>query len=178
MKSRLFYKNFYAVLGIDLLLFALSFLAAHLVRFEFQIPQYIIEGFSRILPIVLLVKLLCFYFFDLYRGMWRFTSIADLLNIIKASSFSSLLIICFILLKYRFIGFSRSVFIIDWCFTILFISGFRLAVRFYFEATGEEQTWFNAVRSLIGPLKRKIPGSKNLLIIGAGNCGEKIYKES
>jgi len=177
MKSKLFYKNFYAVLGIDLLLFALSFLAAHLVRFEFQIPQYIIEGFSRILPIVLLVKLLCFYFFDLYRGMWRFTSIADLLNIIKASSFSSLLIICFILLKYRFIGFSRSVFIIDWCFTILFISGFRLAVRFYFEATGEEQTWFNAVRSLIGPLKRKIPGSKNLLIIGSGNCGEKIYRE-
>jgi FlaA1/EpsC-like NDP-sugar epimerase len=113
----------------------------------------------------------------LYRGMWRFTSIADLINIIKSSSISSLLIICIILIKYQFIGFSRSVLLIDWCFTILFISGFRLAVRFYFETTNDEQTWFNALRSLIGPLRRKTPGSKSLLIIGAGNCGEKIYRE-
>jgi FlaA1/EpsC-like NDP-sugar epimerase len=109
--------------------------------------------------------------------MWRFTSIADLINIIKSSSISSLLIVCIILLRYQFIGFSRSVFFIDWCFTILFISGFRLAVRFYFETTSEEQTWIDALRSLIGPLKRRKSDSINLLIIGAGNCGEKIYRE-
>ena len=177
LRPKIFYRNFYVIFAVDLLIITFSFLAAHMVRFEFQIPPYIISGFLRVLPIVLIVKLLCFYFFDLYRGMWRFTSIADLINIIKSSSISSLLIICIILIKYQFIGFSRSVFLIDWCFTILFISGFRLAVRFYFETTNDEQTWFNALRSLIGPLRRKTPGSKSLLIIGAGNCGEKIYRE-
>ena len=128
LKSKLFYRNFYVIFAIDLLIIAFCFLAAHMVRFEFQIPAYIISGFLRILPIVIFVKLSCFYFFDLYRGMWRFTSIADLINILKSSSVSSMLIICILLIKYRFIGFSRSVLLIDWCFTILFISGFRLAV--------------------------------------------------
>jgi len=177
LKPKLFYRNFYVIFAIDLLIIAFCFLAAHMVRFEFQIPTYIIAGFLQVLPIVILVKLLCFYFFDLYRGMWRFTSIADLINIIKSASISSLLIMCIILLRYQFVGFSRSVFFIDWCLTILFISGFRLTVRFYFETTNEDQTWLNALQSLILPLKRKTSGSKNLLIIGAGNCGEKIYRE-
>jgi len=171
LKPKIFYRNFYVIFAIDLLIIAFCFLAAHMVRFEFQIPPYIIPGFLQVLPIVILVKISCFYFFDLYRGMWRFTSIADLINILKSSSISSMLIICILLIKFQFIGFSRSVLLIDWCFTILFIAGFRLTVRFYFETTSEDQTWLDALRSLLGPLKRKIPGSKNLLIIGAGNCG-------
>jgi FlaA1/EpsC-like NDP-sugar epimerase len=33
------------------------------------------------------------------------------------------------------------------------------------------------LRSFLIPGKKKIPGAKNLLIIGAGDCGEKIYRE-
>jgi FlaA1/EpsC-like NDP-sugar epimerase len=130
-----------------------------------------------VLPFVLITKLVCFYFFDLYRGMWRYTSIDDLLNVIKASTISTLLIISFILLRFRFVGFPRSVFLIDWCFTILLISGFRLAVRISYESAGGGLSWLNTIRSFIGHLKRKIPGSNNLLIIGAGDCGEKILRE-
>jgi len=35
----------------------------------------------------------------------------------------------------------------------------------------------DTIRSFIGPLKRKMPGTHNLLIIGAGDCGEKILRE-
>jgi FlaA1/EpsC-like NDP-sugar epimerase len=177
VKPNLFYKNFFIILGFDILLLAASLYGSYLVRFEFAIPPLFFERLLKILPGVILIKLAAFYFFDLYRGMWRFTSIADLLNIIKASTASTLVIISFVLLHSRFEGYSRSVFLIDWCFTILFASGFRLGVRFYFESLEENQSWVKAFRSFFAPLKKKVPGQKNLLIIGAGNCGEKIYRE-
>jgi len=164
-------------MGVDILLFIGSFYVAHLIRFEFDISAYYLTAFYRVLPFVLITKITCFYFFDLYRGMWRYTSIGDLLNIVKAVSVSTLIITFFILIRYHFSGFSRSVFLIDWCLTILFIAGFRLVVRIYFETTGGGLTWLDTIRSFIGPLKRNIPGSNNLLIIGAGDCGEKILRE-
>jgi len=177
MRFKPLYKNFFIILVADLLFLSASLYAANLVRFDFGIPQYFFSIFIKMLPYVLIVKIACFYFFDLYRGMWRYTSIADLSNIIKASTISTLLIMCFILLRYRFIGYSRSVFLIDWCFTILFISGFRLAVRIFFEKNSQNESWIDILRSFLGPVKKKIPGTRNLLIIGAGDCGEKIFRE-
>ena len=129
MQSRPINRNVYYILIGDVLLIAFSLIAAHLVRFEFTIPPEHWPTILWALPIALIVKLATFYFFDLYRGMWRYTSIQDLFNIIKAGSTATLLILCFILIRYQFIGFSRSVFLIDWCLTVLFIGGFRLGVR-------------------------------------------------
>ncbi len=177
MKYRLFYKNFFIVLWIDLFLLAGSIYAAHLVRFDFDIPTQHWQTFIQMLPIVLISKISIFYFFDLYRGMWRYTSITDLVNIIKASSLSTLIIISFILFSTRFVGFSRSVFIIDWCFTILFISGYRMLIRLYFEHFGEDKPRLISIRKALNIFNRKRAGDKRLIIIGAGNCGEKIYRE-
>ena len=171
------YKNFIIILAADLLLLTGALFTAHLIRFDFDVPPYFIATFYRMLPYVLIAKIACFYFFDLYRGMWRYTSIADLINIIKAVSVSTLLIFCFFLLKYRFVGFSRSIFLIDWCLTILFISGFRLVIRISFETAGTGKSWLETLRSIIIPFKRKTSVARNLLIIGAGDCGEKIFRE-
>jgi FlaA1/EpsC-like NDP-sugar epimerase len=131
-----------------------------------------------LLPFVLIIKISCFYFFDLYRGMWRYTSISDLLNIIKASCVSSLVIVCLILFSHsRFIGFPRSVFIIDWCFTILLISGYRVCIRLYFEQNSGDKTLSIPTRQVLTMFFKKMAETKRLLIIGAGNGGEKIYRE-
>jgi FlaA1/EpsC-like NDP-sugar epimerase len=177
MKIVTFRNNILLVLAVDSVLLALAFYISHLIRFEFQIPEHFLILFKRTLPIVIIVKIICFYFFDLYRGMWRYTSISDLLNIMKAASVSSLLIISYILIRTRFVGHARSVFIIDWCLTILLISGFRLTIRLYFEHISEQQPWRAAVGTVFGSLRKKSSESKNLLIIGAGDCGEKIYRE-
>jgi len=130
------------------------------------------------LPFVLIIKIGCFYFFDLYRGMWRYTSIADLLNIIKASSISTLIIICLILFsRTRFVGFPRSVFIMDWCFTILLISGYRLCIRLYFERISNDLTSSIPTRQVLTMFFKKMGETKRLLIIGAGDGGEKIFRE-
>ena len=150
---------------------------AYLIRFDFTISQQYSILLYRILPFVLIIKVVSFYFFDLYSGMWRYTSIADLFNIIKASSLSTLLIVSFILFRTKFQGFSRSVFIIDWCFTILFISGYRLFIRLYFEYSSGDKINIMSMWKALGLFNRKRADGKRLLIIGAGNCGEKIYRE-
>ena len=177
MKLRIIRKNFLLVLGIDMLLLVASWYAAHLVRFDFNIPEVHWISFKKVLPLLLVVKLVCFYLFDLYRGMWRYTSIGDLVNIIKAASISSLLIICWVLFRTGFIGYPRSVFIIDWSLTILAISGFRLSVRLYFDVLREDKPWRVVIQMLFKPLIKKHTDSNRLVIIGAGDCGEKIYRE-
>lgn len=178
MKQKIFDKHFYIVFAIDLMLIAGSILAAHLVRFEFSMTEQERSLFYQILPLVLLSKIVVFYFFDLYSGMWRYTSIADLINIIKASSISTLLIVFLILFSQnRFIGVPRSVFLIDWCLTILSVSGFRIYIRLYFEQGGEKLGLSRSIKVLSDLFMNKKQYSKNLLIIGAGDGGEKIFRE-
>lgn len=177
MKNRLRHSNILFILIVDVLLLVVACYGAYLLRFSFEVPPDHFGMLKRILPAVLLIKIVTFYFFDLYRGMWRYTSIADLFNIIKAASVSSLLIVSLLLLTHRFVGFARSVFIIDWLLTVLVISGYRLSIRVYFWlGTHDESARISASRFF----KFKNDGgeaAKNLLIIGAGDSGEKIYRE-
>lgn len=170
-------RNFLVILGIDAVLLAVAWYAAHLVRFDFAVPEERWLLLKRMLPLLITVKIITFYFFDLYRGMWRYTSITDLLNIIKAATVGSLLSITLISFGTRLVGFARSVFIIDWCLTVLLISGFRLSVRLYFEFSGEDKTQRNTAAKVFRRLRNKRVDCKNLLVIGAGDCGEKIYRE-
>ena len=126
-------RNLFVIVGLDIALLFLSFYLAHLVRFDFEIPQKIWETCAGLLPYVIAVKLGCFYYFDLYRGMWRYTGLNDLLNVIKAAAVSSVVLVLFVLWRYRFEGISRSVFLIDFCFTLIFVSGLRISTRIAFE---------------------------------------------
>ena len=77
-------KNFWLVLSVDILLIILAHYAAYLLRFPgwFYGPTF--DQFAAALPGLVVVKLCIFYGFGLYRGMWRYTSLRDLLNVIKA----------------------------------------------------------------------------------------------
>lgn len=177
MKLRVLNRNFLVVLAGDTLLLAAAWYAAHLLRFNFDIPEDYLSLLVKALPYVVVAKLLVFFFFDLYRGMWRYTSIADLINVIKAAITSSLLVICLVLFWTRFGGFSRSVFLIDLCLTVLLIAGFRLSIRLYLELLSDETPWATAAQILFQTFRKNRPDCKDLLIIGAGDCGEKIYRE-
>lgn len=176
MKLSLSDKNVVLILAIDIILIICSLYGAYLIRFEFIIPLEFMAGFKSIIPVILIIKIFVFYFFDLYRGMWRYTSMTDLVNIIKAAFGSTLLIVSIVVFSNRFIGFSRSIFIIDCCFTIFLISGFRLSVRIFFEHSSENESGKNTVNFLYD-LFRHGSKKKKLIIIGAGDCGEKIFRE-
>jgi FlaA1/EpsC-like NDP-sugar epimerase len=177
-KQQFFNLNFFIVLASDVVFLCAAWYAAYLVRFDFSIPGEFREHMLEVLPVLIGAKVVCFYFFDVYRGMWRFTSVSELINIIKAAGLATLLVIFFVFGVYRFAGFSRSIFLIDWCFTILVIAGSRLGIRLFFQKFVPSQPILSllaAQRGLAASAPRKT--KRRLLVIGAGICGEKILRE-
>ena len=160
-------KNFWVMLTGDVFLLVAAYVLSYLLRFEFSLSTIDLAILKKsIIPIVV-CKLIFFYLFKLYRGMWRYTSILDLINIIKATLVSSLTIIAVILILFRFQGFPRSIFIIDAVLTLIFISGFRLIVRLCLSS--------NNYRNIFNKnLEKK---GRRLIIIGAGDAGEKMLRE-
>ncbi|MEA2014745.1 MAG: nucleoside-diphosphate sugar epimerase/dehydratase [Thermodesulfobacteriota bacterium] len=161
-------KNFYMMLSADALLVALAYAMGYIVRFEGVIPQQSLLHLKTILPFVVPLKLASFFIFGLYRGMWRYTSLTDIKSVFKATVFSSVIMVLTILFFYRFQGYSRSVYVLDLVFTFLLVGGVRVLIRLIF--TG------NYSLPLIFKQHRESP-AKRLLIIGAGDAGEKVLRE-
>lgn len=170
------YKNMAVILLVDALLIGLSWYTAHLLRYNFDFSIASGGMILHLLPGVVLIKLIVFYFFHLYQGMWRYTSLTDLLNILKSSIFSSLTIIFVFLFSHRFEDFSRSVFVLDCVLTILLLSGFRVLLRFFFQMQNTALQ-NNSLFDRLLNRQRNNDYMIKLLIIGAGNSGEKIHRE-
>jgi FlaA1/EpsC-like NDP-sugar epimerase len=164
------------MLLIDAFLIISAYYLAYFLRFEGAIPGKELGHFEITLPYVLGFKLLTFLMFGLYRGMWRYTSLLDLFNILKAATTSSAGIFLGVLFMHSFFGFPRSVFIIDWILTFAFIGGIRVAIRLLL---AEKDKDFEAVRQMIPfrPVIKSTKFKKRLLIIGAGDAGEKMLRE-
>ncbi|MCD6486087.1 MAG: polysaccharide biosynthesis protein [Syntrophobacterales bacterium] len=168
MKNIIRNKNFYLMLSADAVLVTLAYSLAYLVRFEGNIPSQHLEQLEVTLPFVVAFKLICFFIFGLYRGMWRYTSLVDLKNVFKAVVSSSLIIILTILFLNRFQGYSRYVYAIDFVFSFLFVGGIRVAIRLFF---ANDYSFFH----VIGRTRKSF--TRKLLIIGAGDAGEKVLRE-
>jgi FlaA1/EpsC-like NDP-sugar epimerase len=168
MKKVIRNKNFYFMVLIDVILVGLALFCAYLLRFEGKIPDQEWLNFTRTLPFIVAAKILIFFICQMYKGMWRFTSLIDLVNAIKAAVISSALIITAILFINRFNGFPRSVFIIDGFLTFFFVGGIRVTIRIFFD---NGQMGFFPMHTHNSQLLKKI------LIIGAGSASEKALRE-
>ncbi len=166
MKTKVFnqYKRSFLVF-IDLLAVTISFFGAFLLRFDFVLPGEYNSFYLVWLPVFITIKLTCIYFFGLYNVIWRFTSIWEMLNIVKSTALASVLIILSLWFISGFESFPRSILFLDFMLTLLTVSMSRISVRIYF-------SHFHKRSSLTEQsLKKK------LLLIGAGKTGEKIARE-
>ncbi len=153
----------------DAALFAAAFYVAHLFRFDFDIDPHFFLQFQNTLVWLIPLKVAIFFALGLYHGMWRYTSIRDFGHLFQASALSTLLIMAIILYVYRFQGFSRAVFLMDGVLTFLLTGGLRLLIRYHY--TGGLHL------NGISLFRRKNRQSHPVLIIGAGNAGEKTLRE-
>jgi len=62
------------VIGIDLFLIIACYFLAFFLRFEMTLPAKEFHMMLMTLPIVILLRMGCFWLFGLYRGMWHFAS--------------------------------------------------------------------------------------------------------
>ncbi|MBU1902153.1 MAG: polysaccharide biosynthesis protein [Proteobacteria bacterium] len=161
--------NFWVVFLGDAVLAGLAYYLAYYLRFDWNIPARELANWKDTVVWVVPLKLACFYFFGLYKGMWRYTGIYDLENLIKACVISSGIIVFILVLKVRFVGFPRSIFVIDLLLTFLFLSGARVGIRLLL-SSGRERYRFPF-------LGKKDEFSERVLIVGAGDAGEKLIRE-
>ena len=156
-----------------LLLLCLAYFLSYFIRFEGKIPHNEILNFKNTVWFIIPFKLLVFFYFNLYKGMWRYTSINDLINLVKATFVSSTVIILVILYLHRFEGYPRSVFVIDAFLTLVLIGGIRLFIRLILQKATS-----NIMDMAQFPFFQNTKeGLIRLLIIGAGDAGEKILRE-
>lgn len=146
-----------------------AYYLAYSLRFDWAISFGELANFSRTVIWIVPVKLVCFFFFGMYKGMWRYTSIQDLKNLIKACITSSVVIVLVLLLAVRFVGFPRTIFPLDFVLTIFLTGAWRIGIRLYYYR-GKEPS----VHTFLG---RNSNDGKRLLIIGAGDAGEKVLRE-
>jgi Predicted nucleoside-diphosphate sugar epimerases len=131
--KKLMNKNFLLLLSWDILLIFLSFYSSILFRFDFHIPLEVKKLLTYQNFIVLIVlKIFCFRIFALYRGMWRYTSVWDMMNIVKANILSTIMLTAIILFSIGFNDLSRSLIIIDFIICTGMISISRLGIRMFF----------------------------------------------
>lgn len=166
--------NFYAMVIGDIVLFAMAHVMAYCLRFDFDPNLWENEQIRSLLPVVVLLKVFVFFGFGLYRGMWRYTSLKDLRRLVQASILSSLFIIFALLCAQRFVGYSRAVFILDGVLTIVLTGGYRMAIRSFYTPANPKET---GRLFRLPEFRFRKKGCKSVLIIGAGDAGEKMLRE-
>lgn len=179
MKKQLLNKNFWLLLFVDLIIIFLSLYLSFLLRFDFKINYSDIVSIFVNIPVVILIKLSLFWYFKLYRGMWRYTSIVDIFNIFQAVLFSSISLIVFFWFFNPFnYAFPRSVLILDFILTSFLISLSRILIRIHYSLPTysilkNQFLLFKGAKSSNANGK----SNKRVSIIGAGDSGEQILRE-
>ncbi len=111
----------------DALLFALAFLCAYLLRFGGDLPADQAALLRQSLPLVVIVKLAVFALFGNYATLWRYSSISDLLRLVRGAVSATLVLIA----TWYVIGdrVPSSVAALDLLLTLLFCGLARVAPR-------------------------------------------------
>src|SRR5262249_44981429 len=115
----------YRRLPIVLLHAGLIVLANYLafwLRFDGAVPAADRGQFLRMLPWLIVIRSAVFYPLRLYEGLWRYTSVLDLRNIIAGAGLSTLLFYGLVHGYFQLSDYPRSVFVVD-TLILIFLMG-------------------------------------------------------
>jgi FlaA1/EpsC-like NDP-sugar epimerase len=144
----------------DLCMVPLAWLGAFLLRFNLDtIPAVYLEQALRLLPVVVGINALVFWAQGLYRGVWRFASVPDLVRIVKAVVIGAAVSAVVVFLWTRMFAVPRSVLPLFGLLLVGFLTGPRLAYR-----------WLKGRQLVTGT-------NRSVLIVGAGAAGEAFVRE-
>lgn len=152
-----------AVIGHDLLMVTIAWQFAWLARFNFALPPMEYWWTSlEALPLVLLTQGLVSWYFGLYRGVWRFASVPDLWNIVRAAGLGALAVTLVLFIVTRLQDVPRTVLVLFPVFLIFLLGGPRLAYRL----------WKDHSLNL-----KVLAAGTRVLVIGAGHAGETLVRQ-
>ena len=140
----------------DFLMIPVAWLGAFWLRFNLDsVPAIFLDQALGLLPMIVVIQGLVFLYFGLYRGVWRFASLPDLIRIVQAVTVGVILCAVAVFFMTRMAHVPRVSFPLFAVLLAVLLCGPRLAYR-----------WF----------KDRWPGVdlKAVLIVGAGRTGERL----
>lgn len=148
------------VLLHDLLMIPVAWFAAYFLRFNLgAIPEPYLARAWWLLPFVFVIQGASFWYFGLYRGVWRFASMPDLVRIVKGVAAGVVIALLFTLAATRFESVPRSVFVLD----ALLLAALLGGPRFLYRLAKDRHLY-------LGEGKRTV-------IVGAGRAGELLVRD-
>lgn len=157
------------LLMVDIFLTIVSILASYILRLELVavFPTYTTSVLWMI-GLSILIKPVIYYFFGMYRRVWRYASMRELMMVLTATTVASMAIAALMISLFAlnaFRGFPRSVLIIDWLMSVLLIGASRFSSRILAE---------NRVSGAALKPGRRL---KSVLVVGAGDAGVMVVRE-
>ena len=152
------------LLIFDLMSIPVAWFAAYWLRYNMQpFPGKLMFPHALVTLVILtLVQISCFYYFKTYRGLWQFSSLNDVIRILKAAVSGVVVMIPLFYLSSILHYIPRSVFPLYSIILATLLCGGRLMVRLY---------WDNQHQ---GKGSSEI---QRVLIVGAGQAGEGLVRD-
>ena len=143
----------------DILISLVTLYLAYSLRFNFSIDEKYLKNFFLVFAILVTLKVFFIFVFKVYQVAWRFMS----LNEAKKLFYVHLIVYpIFVLIYYLFpepfTPFPRSVLIIDFFLSVIFLGILRMAKRLLIEGQDDKTL-------------------KKTLLIGATSFGQTLFKE-
>jgi FlaA1/EpsC-like NDP-sugar epimerase len=146
----------------DVVAVGIAWIAAYLLRFNFDTSDPYFVGVWPTLPWILVAQTGVFLLFGLYRGLWRYASVPDLRRIVLAAVVGVTATALVLRLAQLQVVVPRSVFVLDPILLIMLMGGSRLAYRTWKE---HRLVSFNALNA------------QPVLVLGAGDAGAALVRE-
>ena len=155
-----------ALILLDIMSIVVAAFTALYIRFDFSfngIPSEYLQKFERIIPYSIIITLVFFAIWKLYKSVWRYASATELLNIVFATTCASVgqIIICHLLNEKM----PRSYYVLYW----FLLFGMTCIIRFSYRIL----RLLNCKRSEFSGKKER----NNVMLIGAGAAANAILKE-
>ena len=158
--TTLTYKRRILEVVLDFVVISFAYYLAFALRYEFRLNEYLLQLFLSSLPVVIAATYAAFLLFGIYRSLWRYTELEDVVRMAQAALCATLLSMAALSFLYRFVGYSRMVFIVYGLLVFFAVAASRLSFRLFDLFLGRGRA-------------EKI----RILIYGAGDGGEIVARE-
>jgi FlaA1/EpsC-like NDP-sugar epimerase len=165
----------WAAFGHDLVMAALSFFLSLYLRVGnslFDYPQKLIWGYEAGFVVTAGV---IFLWTGLYRGIWRYASLPDLLALLRAATLVILVFFPLMFLATRLADLPRSTILINWLLLVALLGGPRFAYRIF-----KDRGWDHVLeRTTRMPIPVLVIGARenaDLFIRATARDPERVYR--
>ena len=162
--NRVMYQRMLLLMVLDAVFTVLASYVAVLTRMEFKVDWWIWNNYLKVIGIDILITLVVYYVFKLYKSMWRYASIIEVRRLLLAvycSDFLRMLLYVFVLK----VELPRSWYFLEPCMLLILSSTLRFLYR-GMRSMKNDNSFFEQDKHLI-----------NVMIIGAGEAGNMLLRE-